>query len=336
MNQSEKIERQEELDAIFQERLTTIRNALFAEGWRKHESRYWPLSRNEQVINVDLEHVGTGWNVVGVTWKIGDLAVRDNLLVPVEKTLVLIKNAIRMSVDDDGLTDVISIKEAWDAAGGNSLVNPTKRELIFALRSMDESLDESDGGEPAHQKIQPKEVNLPYGIRIDFHDNGTTGISSGLLREFAGDDSVSAGDTEPDIAAKAAAGAMESLLLAMAIYGVDLSGKEIVYAIKMAVESVVSRMDSFVEALPSSPLNPTQQRVAAIYCDGEYKHVSTEEDAANVGDGLFTFLINEANDVPDIEEFVEAMGTALDQLETVRYTMREELENTEMKSRQRN
>ena len=82
----------------------------------------------------------------------------------------------------------------------------------------------------------------------------------------------------------------------------------------------------------STPLNPTQKRVADLYCGGEYNYVTTVEDVDKVGDGLFAFMIHEAHDVPDLKEFVESLDAALDQVDEVRRAMQEDIENLSCQS----
>lgn len=46
-----------------------------------------------------------------------------------------------------------------------------------------------------------------------------------------------------------------------------------------------------------TPLTPLQQLVAKHYCDGEFAHIDTQEDADNAGDTLFSFCVREAADM---------------------------------------
>lgn len=168
-----------------------------------------------------------------------------------------------------------------------------------------------------------QEIHLPYGIKIDCMDNGTTGITSQLLREF-----TEKGKT-PDAAARVAASSMDSLLLSLASLGVIRpdNQKLVAEAIKVSAAAVAERLDTMPgegEAVIETPLNDTQKRVAERYADGEFRYVTTEEAAREVGDGLFFFLIAEAHDVPDANEFKHAMSDAIHQLGLLRFWIGDE------------
>ena len=60
---------------------------------------------------------------------------------------------------------------------------------------------------------------------------------SGLLEQFS--------DGEPDVAARAAADAMESLVLALASAGVDVASPSFIQGFGVAVESVAQRLDDY-------------------------------------------------------------------------------------------
>lgn len=61
-------------------------------------------------------------------------------------------------------------------------------------------------------------------------------------------------------------------------------------------------------------LTPLQAQVAAHYQGGEFSHIETQDDAQNVGDGLFTFCVNEAGDASDKGELISMLNRAIDQL----------------------
>ena len=64
-------------------------------------------------------------------------------------------------------------------------------------------------------------------------------------------------------------------------------------------------------------LTPLQAQVAAHYQGGEFDHIETQDDAQNVGDGLFTFCINEAGDASDKGELIGMLNKAIEQLRSL-------------------
>ena len=56
---------------------------------------------------------------------------------------------------------------------------------------------------------------------------------------------------------------------------------------------------------------------AGLACGGEFDHIKTQDDAQNVGDGLFTFCVNEAGDAGDKPEFINMLNRAIDQLRSL-------------------
>ena len=60
-----------------------------------------------------------------------------------------------------------------------------------------------------------------------------------------------------------------------------------------------------------------QAQVAAHYQGGEFEHIESQHDAQNVGDGLFTFCINEAGDAVDKPELVNMLNRAINQLRSL-------------------
>ena len=64
-------------------------------------------------------------------------------------------------------------------------------------------------------------------------------------------------------------------------------------------------------------LTPLQAQVAAHYQGGEFGHIESQHDAQNIGDGLFTFCINEAGDAGDKPELVNMLNRAIEQLRSL-------------------
>ena len=64
-------------------------------------------------------------------------------------------------------------------------------------------------------------------------------------------------------------------------------------------------------------LTPLQAQVAAHYQGGEFGHIETQDGAQNVGDGLFTFCINEAGDAGDKPELINMLNRAIEQLRSL-------------------
>ena len=69
--------------------------------------------------------------------------------------------------------------------------------------------------------------------------------------------------------------------------------------------------------LAEPQLNWLQEEVASYYSDGEFAHAKSLNAAQNVGDGLFTFCINEAGDAGDKPELVSMLNRAIDQLRSL-------------------
>ena len=64
-------------------------------------------------------------------------------------------------------------------------------------------------------------------------------------------------------------------------------------------------------------LTSLQAQVAAHYQGGEFGHIETQDDAQNVGDGLFAFCINEAGDAGDKPELISMLNRAIEQLHSL-------------------
>lgn len=64
----------------------------------------------------------------------------------------------------------------------------------------------------------------------------------------------------------------------------------------------------------TTSLNDWQRAVANAYCGGEYATVETVAQCQDLGDPLFTFLINELEDVEDRKEAIRLLATAINQI----------------------
>ena len=64
-------------------------------------------------------------------------------------------------------------------------------------------------------------------------------------------------------------------------------------------------------------LTPLQAQVVVYYQGGEFGHIETQDDAQDIGDGLFTFCINEAGDAGDKAEFINMLNRAIEQLRSL-------------------
>ena len=69
--------------------------------------------------------------------------------------------------------------------------------------------------------------------------------------------------------------------------------------------------------LADSKLDWLQEEVATYYQGGEFAYIKSLDAAKNVGDGLFTFCINEAGDAGDKPELVSMLNRAIDQLRSL-------------------
>ena len=76
-------------------------------------------------------------------------------------------------------------------------------------------------------------------------------------------------------------------------------------------------VDTKITEAPKIRLSLLQTHVAAHYEGGEFSHIETQDDAQNVGDGLFTFCINEAGDASDRTELIDMLNCAIDQLRSL-------------------
>ena len=64
-------------------------------------------------------------------------------------------------------------------------------------------------------------------------------------------------------------------------------------------------------------LSPLQKLVATHYQGGEFDVIKDTELAQDVGDGLFTFCINEAGDASDKAELISMLNRAIDQMRSL-------------------
>lgn len=70
-------------------------------------------------------------------------------------------------------------------------------------------------------------------------------------------------------------------------------------------------------------LTPLQLLVAKYYQEGEYRGSTTQADYTDMGDTLFTYIMQEAEDATTVTELVEMLDVArwqLDQLITALLT----------------
>lgn len=72
----------------------------------------------------------------------------------------------------------------------------------------------------------------------------------------------------------------------------------------------------------STPLSALQRHVADHYEGGEFAHITTVEEADDVGDTLFGFCIREAGDAADDAELDKMLMGAIDQLRSVHNELR--------------
>ena len=70
--------------------------------------------------------------------------------------------------------------------------------------------------------------------------------------------------------------------------------------------------------LANPKLDWLQEEVATHYQGGEFAYIKSLDAAQNVGDGLFTFCINEAGDAGDKPELVSMLNRAINQLSALR------------------
>jgi hypothetical protein len=64
-------------------------------------------------------------------------------------------------------------------------------------------------------------------------------------------------------------------------------------------------------------LTDLQRQVVRHYMYGEFDHIRSVEEAKTVGDRLFLFLMNEARDAADQEEYLGMLGLAEQQVRSL-------------------
>lgn len=110
-------------------------------------------------------------------------------------------------------------------------------------------------------------------------------------------------------------------ILAQAVGVSKLTLTNALWHLGQAVRQPDEPSRQLLEALRSGPraqkLSPLQTLVASQYEGGEFNHIETRDDAQDVGDGLFTFCINEAGDASDKGEFIGMLNSAIDQLRSL-------------------
>lgn len=72
-------------------------------------------------------------------------------------------------------------------------------------------------------------------------------------------------------------------------------------------------------------LNEAQRAVATHYEGGEYAHVESFHEVKLFGDDFFAFLMAEAGDAEDLDEFHSMLGIVRDQLEQLDSKIRVDL-----------
>ena len=110
-------------------------------------------------------------------------------------------------------------------------------------------------------------------------------------------------------------------ILAQAVGVPKLTLTNALWFLGQAVRQPDSPARKLLEALgggaEAQKLSPLQAQVSAHYQGGEFDHIETQDDAQNVGDGLFTFCINEAGDASDKGELIGMLNKAIEQLRSL-------------------
>ena len=88
-------------------------------------------------------------------------------------------------------------------------------------------------------------------------------------------------------------------------------------AVRQPDESSRKLLEALKPNEEAQQLTPLQAQVAAHYQGGEFDHIKTQDDAQDVGDGLFTFCINEAGDAGDKSELINMLNRAIDQMRSL-------------------
>ena len=112
-----------------------------------------------------------------------------------------------------------------------------------------------------------------------------------------------------------------SALLAQSVGVSELTLKNGLWHLGQAVRQPDEQSRNLLEALRSGAearqLTALQKLAANHYQGGEFGHIENQDDAKDVGDGLFTFCINEASDASDMSELVHMLNQAIEQLRSL-------------------
>ena len=110
-------------------------------------------------------------------------------------------------------------------------------------------------------------------------------------------------------------------LLAQSVGVTEPTLRNGLYHLAGVVRALDTQSRDLLTALQSSEeaqrLTPLQAQVAAHYQGGEFSYIETQDDAQDMGDGLFTFCINEAGDAGDKPELIDMLNRAIDQLRSL-------------------
>lgn len=110
-------------------------------------------------------------------------------------------------------------------------------------------------------------------------------------------------------------------ILAQAVGVPELTLTNALWYLGQAVRQPDEPSRKLLEALgggaEAQKLSPLQKLVATHYQGGVFDHIETQADAQDVGDGLFTFCINEAGDAGDKPELINMLNHAIHQLRSL-------------------
>ena len=105
--------------------------------------------------------------------------------------------------------------------------------------------------------------------------------------------------------------------LELGLLWIDGDGRDKVREALDALDTLEAQLKALKPNGEAQQLTPLQAQVAAHYQGGEFGYIETQDDAQNVGDGLFTFCINEAGDAGDKSELVKMLNRAIEQLRSL-------------------
>ena len=105
--------------------------------------------------------------------------------------------------------------------------------------------------------------------------------------------------------------------LELGLLWIDGDGRDKVREALDALDTLEAQLKALKPNGEAQQLTPLQAQVAAHYQGGEFGYIETQDDAQNVGDGLFTFCINEAGDAGDKSELVNMLNRAIEQLRSL-------------------